>query len=71
MCSYHCFATSGRGFMRLTDADVQKAEKRMQARMQAQPRAVSARYDRPWNGSMLAKITVKSASTWWVYAMAL
>ena len=33
--------------MTLTDADVQKAEKRMQARMQAQPRAVSARYDRP------------------------
>ena len=32
--------------MTLTDADVQKAEKRMQARMQAQPRAVSARYDR-------------------------
>lgn len=33
--------------MTLTDADVQKAEKRMQARMRAQPRAVSARYDRP------------------------
>jgi hypothetical protein len=32
--------------MTLTDADVKKAEKRMQARMQAQPRAVSARYDR-------------------------
>ena len=32
--------------MMLTDADVKKAEKRMQARMQAQPRAVSARYDR-------------------------
>jgi hypothetical protein len=32
--------------MTLTDADVQKAEKRMQARMQAHPRAVSARYDR-------------------------
>jgi hypothetical protein len=32
--------------MKLTDADVQKAEKRMQARMQAPPRAVSARYDR-------------------------
>ena len=32
--------------MTLTDAEVQKAEKRMQARMQAQPRAVSARYDR-------------------------
>ena len=32
--------------MTLTDADVQKAEKRMQARMQAQPRAVFARYDR-------------------------
>ena len=32
--------------MTLTDADVKKAEKRMQARMQEQPRAVSARYDR-------------------------
>ena len=32
--------------MTLTDADVKKAEKRMQDRMQAQPRAVSARYDR-------------------------
>lgn len=32
--------------MTLTNADVQKAEKRMQARIQAQPRAVSARYDR-------------------------
>ena len=32
--------------MTLTDAEVQKAEKRMQARMQAQPRAVAARYDR-------------------------
>ena len=32
--------------MALTDADVKKAEKRMQASMQAQPRAVSARYDR-------------------------
>jgi hypothetical protein len=32
--------------MTLTDADLKKAEKRMQARMQAQPRAVSARYDR-------------------------
>ena len=31
----------------MTDADVEKAEKRMRARMQAQPRAVSARYDRP------------------------
>jgi hypothetical protein len=33
--------------MTLTDTDVQKAEKRIQARMQAQPRVVSARYDRP------------------------
>lgn len=33
--------------MTVTDADVRKAEKRMQARMQAQRRAVSARYDRP------------------------
>jgi Protein of unknown function (DUF2442) len=32
--------------MTLTNADVQKAEKRMQARMQAQPRAVSTRYER-------------------------
>ena len=32
--------------MTLTDAEIKKAEKRMQARMQAQPRAVSARYDR-------------------------
>jgi hypothetical protein len=32
--------------MTLTDAEVKKAEKRMQARVQAQPRAVSARYDR-------------------------
>ena len=32
--------------MTLTDADVKRAEKRMQARLQAQPRAVSARYDR-------------------------
>jgi Protein of unknown function (DUF2442) len=32
--------------MTLTDAEVQKAERRMQARMQAQPRAVAARYDR-------------------------
>ena len=32
--------------MSLTDADVQKAERRMQGRMRAQPRAVSARYDR-------------------------
>jgi hypothetical protein len=32
--------------MTLTDAELKKAEKRMQARMQAQPRAVSARYDR-------------------------
>lgn len=32
--------------MTLTDAEVQKAEKRMQARMQTQPRAVAARYDR-------------------------
>jgi hypothetical protein len=31
--------------MTLTDADVKKADKRMQARLQAQPRAVSARYD--------------------------
>jgi hypothetical protein len=32
--------------MTLTDAEVQKAERRMQVRMQAQPRAVAARYDR-------------------------
>jgi hypothetical protein len=32
--------------MTLTDTEVQKAEKRMQARMRVQPRAVSARYDR-------------------------
>jgi len=32
--------------MTLNDADVQRAEKRMRARLQAQPRAVSARYDR-------------------------
>jgi hypothetical protein len=32
--------------MTLTDADVKKAEKRMQARAQAQQRAVSARYER-------------------------
>src|SRR5271163_353522 len=37
---------NGRRSMALTDADVKKAEKRMQARMQAQPRAVAARYDR-------------------------
>ena len=32
--------------MNLTDADVRRAEKRMQARLRAQPRATSARYDR-------------------------
>ena len=32
--------------MGLTDADVRHAEKRMQARLRAQPRAISARYDR-------------------------
>ena len=32
--------------MTLTNADLEMAEKRMQARMQGQPRAVSARYDR-------------------------
>ena len=32
--------------MTLTDAEVQKTEKRMQARTQTQPRAVAARYDR-------------------------
>jgi hypothetical protein len=31
--------------MTLKDADIKKAEKRMRARVQAQPRAVSARYD--------------------------
>jgi len=31
--------------MTLTDTDIKKGEKRMQARVQAQPRAVSARYD--------------------------
>ncbi|OIQ77350.1 hypothetical protein GALL_409570 [mine drainage metagenome] len=32
--------------MAITDADVKRAEGRMQARMKAGPRAVSARYDR-------------------------
>jgi hypothetical protein len=32
--------------MKLTDADVRQAEKRMQARLKGQPHAVSARYDR-------------------------
>lgn len=32
--------------MALTDADVKRAEARMQARLKAGPRAVSARYDR-------------------------
>jgi hypothetical protein len=32
--------------MSLTDADVRQAEKRMQERLQAQPHAVAARYDR-------------------------
>jgi hypothetical protein len=32
--------------MTLTDADVEKAEKRMQARLHAEPRAVAAQYDR-------------------------
>jgi len=32
--------------MGLTEADVRAAEKRMQARLKGQPRAVSARYDR-------------------------
>lgn len=32
--------------MVLTEAEVRRAEKRMQERMHAQPRAVSARYDR-------------------------
>lgn len=37
---------SGRGSMGLTEAEVCRAEKRMQERMRTQPRAVSARYDR-------------------------
>jgi hypothetical protein len=32
--------------MTLTDPDVKKAERRLQVRLKAQPRAVSARYDR-------------------------
>ncbi|MFZ0609603.1 MAG: DUF2442 domain-containing protein [Xanthobacteraceae bacterium] len=32
--------------MALSDADVRRAEKRMQAHLQAQPRATAARYDR-------------------------
>jgi len=32
--------------MTLTDADIRQAEKRMQARLQRQPHATSARYDR-------------------------
>jgi Protein of unknown function (DUF2442) len=32
--------------MRLTDADVRAAEKRMQVRLRSQPHATSARYDR-------------------------